>query len=60
MIERYQVRPDRDGHTVYDIWTGEAAVIAMAPQTGLSKEDADHTAVLLNRHARHGERVLRQ
>lgn len=60
MDERYHVRPDREGFTVYDVWTGEAAVIAMTPQTGLSREDADHTADLLNLRARRGERTLFQ
>lgn len=57
---RYGVRADRAGFCVFDLWTGEAAVIAMVPQTGLSREDADHTADLLNRRARGGERHLRQ
>jgi|GEM_PF-1679140 len=56
MSERYQVRPDRDGFSVQDVWTGEAAVIAMTPQTGLSRQDADHTARLLNQRAESGER----
>lgn len=60
MTDRYQVRPDRDGYSVYDVWTGEAAVIAMTPQTGLSQEDADHTAVLLNRRARQGDPAILQ
>ncbi|WP_334163737.1 hypothetical protein [Phenylobacterium sp.] len=60
MAERYHVRPDREGFTVYDLWTGEAAVIAMTPQTGLSREDADHTADLLNLRARRGERAVFQ
>lgn len=46
---RFHVRPDRDGFSVYDARTGEPAVIGMTPQTGLSREDADHTADLLNR-----------
>lgn len=53
-------RPDRDGFSVYDVWTGEVAVIAMTPQSGLSQEDAEHTAVLLNRRATQGERKLHQ
>lgn len=60
MPERYVIRPDREGYTVSDIWTGEAAVIAMVPQTGLSREDAEHTAGLLNRHDAYGERKIRQ
>ena len=60
MIERYIVRPDREAFTVQDIWTGEPAVIAMVPQTGLSQEDADHTAELLNKRARNGDRKAMQ
>ena len=60
MMERFTTRPDREGFSVYDRWTGEAAVIAMAPQTGLSEEDAEHTAQLLNRRAAGGERKVLQ
>lgn len=60
MSERYQVRPDREGFCVYDVWTGEAAIIAMTPQSGLSKPDADHTAGLLNQRAERGERKVLQ
>ena len=59
-IDRFTVRPDRAGWTVYDVWTGEPAVIAMVPQTGLSEADAAHTADLLSRHAQGGHRSLRQ
>lgn len=60
MIPRFVTRPDREGFSVYDVWTGEAAVIAMTPQTGLSEEDALHTADLLNRRAEHGDKVILQ
>lgn len=60
MTDRYLVRPDREGFSVYDVWTGEAAVIAMTPQTGLSREDADHTAILLNTRARQGDAAVLQ
>jgi hypothetical protein len=56
MAERFLVRPDREGYSVYDIRSGEPAVIAMSPQTGLSRRDAEHTAALLNRRALEGER----
>jgi len=59
-LPRYAVRPDRVGFSVFDLWTGEAAVLAMVPQTGLSPEDAEHTADLLNRRARGGDRGLMQ
>ena len=58
-IDRFQVRRDRTGWTVYEVWTGEPAVIAMDPQTGLSEADAAHTAGLLNRRAQGGDRALR-
>lgn len=60
MIHRYVIRPDREGYSVCDTWTGEAAVIAMTPQTGLSQEDAEHTAALLNRRAEGGDRSVLQ
>lgn len=60
MAERFVIRPDCEGFSVVDIWTGEAAVIAMVPQTGISEEDAQHTAALLNRRAANGDRVVLQ
>jgi hypothetical protein len=59
-IDRFDVRADARGWTVYDIFTSEAAVIAMAPQTGLSRVDADHTAALLSERARRGDQTLKQ
>ena len=55
MSDRFAVRPDHEGFRVCDVWTGEAALIAMTPQAGLSREDAEHTAELLNRRPRQGE-----
>ncbi|HEY8572725.1 hypothetical protein [Phenylobacterium sp.] len=60
MFSRYVLRRDRGPFSVIDIWTGEPAVIAMVPQRGLSELDAQHTADLLNRRARAGDRVLMQ
>ncbi len=60
MTDRYLVRPDGSGFCVYDIWTGEPAIIAMTPQTGLPREDAEHTAALLNTRAGRGERKVLQ
>lgn len=51
MSERYAVRPDAQGFSVYDLWTGETVVIAMARQDALSREDAEHTAAMLNKRA---------
>jgi hypothetical protein len=54
MHGRYVIRPDREGFSVIDIWTGEPAVIAGVPQTGIAQDDADHTAQLPNRRAANG------
>jgi hypothetical protein len=59
-MDRYTTRPDRDGFSVYDAWTGEVAVIAMTPQIGLSLEDAAHTADLLNRRTSQSEGTVYQ
>jgi hypothetical protein len=60
MMDRFATRPDPVGWTVYDVFTGEPLVIAMDPQTGLSKDDAEHTAALLSRRAQSGDRTMRQ
>jgi hypothetical protein len=57
---RFALRPDRRGWTVYEVWTSEPAVIAPVPQTGLSELDAQPTADLLNRRVRAGDRSMRQ
>lgn len=49
MSDRYTLRPDAHGFTVLDLETGAAAQIASQPQIGLSRDDAEHTADLLNR-----------
>jgi hypothetical protein len=51
MSERFAVRPDHTGFSVYDLWTGETVVIAMSPQDGLSRQDAEHTAAMFNKRA---------
>lgn len=51
MHNRYALRPDETGYTLLDRLTGEPAVIASLSQKGLSREDAEHTLVLLNQHA---------
>lgn len=48
MTERFSVRPDPAGFSVIDLGTGETLVIAMALQQGLSEQDAQHTARMLN------------
>jgi hypothetical protein len=58
MTERFILRPDRDGFTIQDVLTGQPAVTASTPQTGLSRADATHTADRLNRHAAQAERSV--
>lgn len=48
METRYVIRPDDQGYTVRDLWSGEPARLAGSPQVGLSQDDAEHTADLLN------------
>lgn len=48
MENRFAIRPDPGGFSVYDQTTGETLVIAMARQSGLSLEDAEHTALVFN------------
>lgn len=45
---RFDIRPDREGWTVYDLWTGEAVVIALVPQTGMPEQDAKELADMIN------------
>ncbi|HEY3949608.1 hypothetical protein [Phenylobacterium sp.] len=60
MTDRYIVRPDPSGFSVVDLWTGERAVIASVTQSELSRQDAEHTAEMLNKRARRGDRTVRQ
>jgi hypothetical protein len=48
MLVRYDMRPDDEGWTVYDIWTGWPAVVQGAEQIGLDLDDADDLVDLLN------------
>jgi hypothetical protein len=57
---RYIIRPDASGFSVIDVWTGERAVIAMTPQSEMSKQDAEHTAQMLNTRAQRGDRAVLQ
>jgi hypothetical protein len=57
---RYDLREDSEGWTVFDIWTGEPAVINLMPQTALDIQDADELAELLTRLADRGDRSVRQ
>ena len=49
MAARYDIHHDPDGWTVYDTTTGLPAAVNGVNQTGLSVEDADDLADLLNR-----------
>lgn len=49
MESRYVIRPEGQGYTVRDLWSGEPARLAGALQVRLSRDDAEHTAELLNR-----------
>jgi len=51
MSERFVVRPDTRGFSVFDLVLGQVAEIAKIPQQALSTEDAEHLAQLLNRQA---------
>jgi hypothetical protein len=59
-IARYDLREDPEGWTVYDIWTGEPAVIGMEPQTGLEIQDADEIAEWLTFMSDRGNRWVLQ
>lgn len=58
--DRYALRRDAQGWTVYVIWTGEAAVVGGAAQTGLSEDDARHMMGVLNAQARRGDSSMRR
>ena len=45
----YDIRPDSNGWSVYDIATGAPATVDGFLQCGLTLEDADDLADLLNR-----------
>ena len=49
MAARYDIKPDGNGWTVYDTTTRLAAEVNGFIQIGLSVEDADDLADLLNR-----------
>lgn len=60
MTQRYDIRPDREGWTVFDLFTGEAVVIGQVTQTGLGVDDASELAALLDHKTLVGDRTLRQ
>ncbi len=58
--DRYAVRKDANGWTVYEIFTGEPARVGGAPQAGMSEADARHQLGLLNDRARQGDSSMRK
>jgi hypothetical protein len=58
--DRYAIRPDGVGFTVYVIFTGEPAIVGGAPQTRMSEADARHMVDLLNTQARRGDSSMRR
>jgi hypothetical protein len=60
MPQRYDIREDWEGWTVFDLFTGEPVAISDVPQTGLNIQDADELAELLDQKAFANDRTLRQ
>lgn len=58
--DRYALRADANGFTVYVIWTSEAAIVGGAAQVGLSEDDARHMMGLLNAQAKRGDSSMRR
>lgn len=48
---RFVTFPDPFGHSVIDTWIGEPATFADRPLTGISEQDAEDAAEVLNRRA---------
>jgi hypothetical protein len=60
MNERYDIREDYDGWTVFDMFTGQPVVIMNVLQVGLEIQDANELAELLDKPAMRADRILRQ
>lgn len=60
MTDRFAVRADRAGFSVYDTWTGETAVIEKQRQAGLQAEEAARQAAHLSQLEREGDRGIKQ
>ena len=60
MADRYDLREDDEGLTVFDLWTGQTVVIANVEQTGLLPIDAAELVTRLNLRAAQGMRDLLQ
>jgi hypothetical protein len=48
-VKRFAIRSDQWGYTVVDTFSGLPAVIGTAPQDGLTLEEAETIAEILNR-----------
>lgn len=57
-LVRFGVRPDDEGWTVFDNWTGLPVVIAGVVQSGIEFEDALELCALLQRRANQGDRQI--
>lgn len=55
---RFKMRPDDNGWTVFDNWTGLPVIIAGVTQTGVDLMDADVLSELLQRRADQGDRRI--
>ena len=60
MANRYDLRQDDEGLTVFDLWTGETVVIAGVVQTALVTMDAVELVTRLNQRSAEGMRDLLQ
>ena len=58
--DRYAIRRDAAGWTVFQAFSGEPAKVGGTAQTGLSEADAKHTLGLLNTQARRGDSSMRK
>lgn len=57
-LVRFAVRPDDEGWTVFDNWTGLAVVIASVVQSGIGLDDALELCAMLQRRATQGDRQI--
>jgi hypothetical protein len=60
MTDRFAIRADRVGFSVYDTWTGETAVVRKERLAGLEAEDAARQAADLSQLERAGDRSIKQ
>jgi hypothetical protein len=59
-MDRFAIRADRLGFSVYDVWTGETAVVQKQRLAALQSEEAGEWVLRLNRMERGGDRGLKQ